>query len=45
MALHVLAILLWNSMSLEANGQEFYKIVSEFLETPNLICIQEIWLK
>lgn len=38
-------ILLWNSMSLEANGQEFYKIVLELLETPNLICIQEIWLK
>lgn len=39
------AILHWNARSLTANGQELQKIVEAFKETPDIICIQETWLK
>lgn len=41
----VLVILQWNAKSLIANGQEFKKFVSNLLNKPHVICIQETWLK
>lgn len=41
----VLSILQWNARSLIANGQEFKKFVSDLQDKPNLICIQETWLR
>ncbi len=38
-------ILQWNARSLIANGQEFKKYVDELKEKPNIICVQETWLK
>lgn len=38
-------ILQWNARSLTANGQEFKKSLEEFKEKPEIICIQETWLK
>lgn len=41
----VLVILQWNARSLLANGQEFKKCVSSLSDKPQVICIQETWLK
>ncbi len=38
-------ILQWNARSLVANGQEFKKFIDNLEEKPNVICIQETWLK
>lgn len=38
-------ILHWNARSLIANGQELKRFVNAFKEKPELICIQETWLK
>lgn len=41
----VFFILQWNAHSLIANGQEFKRYVSELPSKPDVICIQETWLK
>lgn len=41
----VFFILQWNARSLIANGQEFKKYVQELTNKPDIICIQETWLK
>ena len=38
-------ILQWNARSLIANGQELKRFVDEFKDKPELLCIQETWLK
>lgn len=38
-------ILQWNARSLLANGQEFKHFLNELNEKPDVICIQESWLK
>jgi len=38
-------ILQWNARSLIGNGQELKRFVDDFREAPDLICIQETWLK
>ncbi|XP_053536655.1 uncharacterized protein LOC124628232 [Ictalurus punctatus] len=41
----ILVILQWNARSLIANGQEFKKFVTDLLDKPQVICVQETWLK
>lgn len=41
----VISILQWNARSLIANGQEFKNFVLELEYKPNVICVQETWLK
>ena len=41
----VLSILQWNARSLCSNGQEFKKYIEELSEKPNVICVQETWLR
>lgn len=41
----MLNVLQWNARSLIANGQEFKKYIDNIIEKPNIICIQETWLK
>lgn len=41
----VFAILQWNARSLCSNGQEFKKYIEERSEKPNVICVQETWLR
>lgn len=41
----VFIILQWNARSLIANGQEFKRYVQELSRKPDVICIQETWLK
>lgn len=38
-------ILQWNARSLIANGQDFKQFVLEREERPDVVCIQETWLK
>lgn len=40
-----LSILQWNARSLIANGQELKNFIEELEVKPNIICIQETWLK
>ena len=40
-----LSILQWNARSLIANGQESKHFIEEIDVKPNIICIQETWLK
>lgn len=40
-----LSILQWNARSLIANGQELKHFIEEQAVKPNIICIQETWLK
>ena len=35
----------WNAWSLVANGQEFKQMLDGLEEKPELICIEETWLK
>lgn len=35
----------WNAKSLVANGQELKKFLDELEEKPEIICIEETWLK
>ena len=44
-SLMLLIILQWNARSLIANGQEFKKYIDKLKEKPNIICVQETWLK
>lgn len=42
----IMVILLqWNARSLLANGQEFKHFVNTLAEKPDIICVQETWLK
>lgn len=41
----VVTIIQWNARSLLANGQEFKKLISDKIDKPHIICIQESWLK
>ena len=43
--LMVIHILQWNARSLIANGQEFKKYVYKLQTLPDVICVQESWLK
>ena len=38
-------ILQWNARSLIANGQEFKQYIYSQREQPDLLCIQQSWLK
>ena len=38
-------ILQWNARSLLANGQEFKHFIKEMTEKPDVMCVQETWLK
>lgn len=40
-----LLILQWNARSLVANGQEFKGFLNEMEQKPDVVCIQETWLK
>lgn len=41
----VFHILQWNARSLVANGQEFKKVVADLEVRPDVMCIQETWLR
>jgi len=41
----VFHILHWNARSLISNGQEFKKVVSDMEVRPDVMCIQETWLR
>lgn len=41
----VFFILQWNARSLIANGQELKRYIHELTDKPEVICIQETWLK
>jgi len=41
----VMLILQWNARSLIANGQDFKQFIRNRREKPDVICIQESWLK
>lgn len=41
----VFMILQWNARSLCSNGQEFKSFIEEMNKKPQVICIQETWLK
>lgn len=41
----VMLILQWNARSLIANGQDFKQFIRSRREKPDVICIQESWLK
>lgn len=41
----VFHIIQWNARSLLANGQEFKKIITDMDVVPDIICIQESWLR
>ncbi len=43
--LMVFHILQWNARSLIANGQEFKKVVDELEVLPDVMCLQETWLR
>lgn len=38
-------ILQWNARSLIANGQEFKGFINDLKNKPEVICVQETWLK
>lgn len=38
-------ILQWNARSIIANGQEFKKFINDLPTLPDIICVQETWLK
>lgn len=38
-------ILQWNARSLIPNGQEFKRFVDVFKDKPEILCVQETWLK
>ena len=38
-------ILQWNARSLLANGQEFKQFIKEMATKPDIVCVQETWLK
>ena len=42
MSMHILQ---WNAQSITAHGDEFKKAVCDDTQKPDIICIQESWLK
>lgn len=38
-------LLQWNARSLIANGQEFKGFIKGLVQKPDVICVQEKWLK
>ncbi len=40
-----ISILQWNARSLISNGQELKCFIEELSVKPNVICVQETWLK
>lgn len=45
MLIMILHILQWNARSLIANGQEFKKFIHELDVVPDVVCVQETWLR
>lgn len=45
MILLVMLMIQWNARSLLANGQDFKKFIDNRHEKPDVICVQETWLK
>lgn len=41
----MVVLLQWNARSLLANGQEFKHFIKELSVQPDVICVQETWLK
>ena len=41
----IMVILQWNARSMIANGQEFKRFIEDRSDKPDIICIQETWLK
>ncbi len=41
----IMLILQWNARSLLANGQDFKQFIASRRELPEVICVQETWLK
>lgn len=41
----MVVILQWNARSLLSNGQEFKHFINELSEKPDIMCIQETWLR
>lgn len=41
----MITILQWNARSLISNGQEFKHFIEELNIKPDVICVQEIWMK
>ena len=41
----VFPLLQWNARSLIANGQEFKRFIEEAEDRPDIVCIQETWLR
>lgn len=41
----IMLILQWNARSLLANGQDFKQFVGSRVEKPEIVCIQETWLR
>lgn len=41
----MLIVLQWNARSLISNSQEFKKYVFDLVDKPQIICVQETWLK
>ena len=37
-------LLQWNARSLISNGQEFKKYISDLVDQPHVVCVQETWL-
>ena len=44
-ALIMVLLLQWNARSLLANGQEFKMYVDDLSSKPEVICVQETWLR
>lgn len=45
MILFIMLILQWNARSLLANGQDFKQFIDSRSVKPDVMCIQETWLK
>ena len=41
----MVVVLQWNAWSLLANGQEFKKFIVDMPAKPDVICMQDTWLK
>lgn len=41
----IMLILQWNARSLIANGQDFKQFIGTREEKPEVVCVQETWLK
>jgi len=45
LALIMVKLLQWNARSIKANGQEFKHFIKEMDVKPDVVCVQETWLK